>query len=90
MEIKFEGKAPFSGEMQPKEIVTNVRELWNAVQNIVLYLNEGVDLVQLKVRYTEPTRPREGMVVHADGTSWNPGGGKGFYGYTSGAWAKLN
>lgn len=33
-----------------------------------------------------PTKPREGMVVKADGTNWNPGSGAGFYGYVGGAW----
>lgn len=40
-------------------------------------------------RYTAPAKPREGMIVIADGTSWNPGAGKGAYEYRSGAWAKL-
>lgn len=36
-----------------------------------------------------PAKPREGMVVGADGTNWNPGGGKGVYAYYSGSWNKL-
>jgi hypothetical protein len=40
--------------------------------------------------HKEPARPREGLVVFADGTNWNPAaGGKGFYGYYNGIWNKL-
>ena len=35
-----------------------------------------------EVLYVVPVKPRQGMVVYADGTSWNPGGGKGLYEYT--------
>lgn len=37
----------------------------------------------------EPARPRNGMIVYADGTEWNPGSGEGFYGYENGNWVKL-
>jgi hypothetical protein len=37
----------------------------------------------------EPTRPRNGLVVYADGTNWDPGSGEGIYGYEAGAWVKL-
>jgi hypothetical protein len=33
-----------------------------------------------------PSKPREGDIAGADGTNWNPGGGKGVYGYYSSAW----
>lgn len=41
------------------------------------------------VRYVAPTRPREGDFVFADGTTWDPGSGRGLYQYVSGAWVKL-
>lgn len=47
------------------------------------------DQIQLAEKVAPPTRPRDGMLVFADGTSWNPGGGRGFYGYYSGTWNKL-
>jgi hypothetical protein len=40
-------------------------------------------------RAAAPVKPREGQIVVADGTNWNPGAGKGAYEYRSGAWAKL-
>lgn len=36
-----------------------------------------------------PAKPREGRLAIADGTSWNPGSGKGLYEYRASAWVKL-
>lgn len=33
-----------------------------------------------------PTKPREGDIRFADGTSWNPGSGQGVYCYYGSAW----
>jgi hypothetical protein len=45
--------------------------------------------VQLAEIFAVPSKPREGMVVFADGTAWNPGSGRGVYVYSSGTWVKL-
>lgn len=45
--------------------------------------------VELRPVNREPERPREGMLVYADGTNWNPGAGKGAYEYRGAAWFKL-
>ncbi len=39
--------------------------------------------------YVEPQRPRDGDVVYADGTEWDPGSGEGLYIYYGAAWNKL-
>lgn len=39
-----------------------------------------------KMQYTAPKQVYDGLIVLADGTSWNPGSGKGYYGYYTGAW----
>jgi hypothetical protein len=43
------------------------------------------------IAYREPERPRDGMVRLADGTKWNPGSGRGYYGYdeASSSWLFL-
>lgn len=51
-------------------------------------LQEQTEL-QLVPRNVEPSRPREGMIVMADGVNWDPGSGKGAYLYSAGAWAFL-
>lgn len=46
--------------------------------------------IELRLRNVAPTKPRECMIVGADGTNWNPGGGKGIYAYLGGVWTKLS
>jgi len=43
--------------------------------------NEGIDGVTLLPLDTEPSYKFQGMLVFADGSSWNPGGGAGLYVY---------
>lgn len=38
--------------------------------------------------HVEPAKPREGMIVIADGTDWDPGDGPGQYTYINGVWVK--
>lgn len=45
--------------------------------------------LDLRPVHAEPLRPREGMIVCADGTDWDPGSGAGIYAYLSSAWSKL-
>lgn len=46
---------------------------------------------ELQVNYVAPSRLRAGMLVYADGVSWNPGAGEGLYVRTiAGAWSKCN
>lgn len=58
------------------------------LQSIAREMNETLNL-DLRTTYSAPDRPREGMIVQADGTSWNPGAGAGTYKYQSGAWVKF-
>lgn len=46
---------------------------------------------QLPVMTAEPQHLREGLMVYADGTTWNPGSGVGVYVYKGAAtgWVKL-
>jgi hypothetical protein len=39
-----------------------------------------------KMQYVAPKQVYDGLIVLADGTHWNPGSGKGYYGYYTGAW----
>jgi hypothetical protein len=42
-----------------------------------------------RVAKAAPTKPREGEIVFADGSGWNPGSGRGLYQYVSGAWVPM-
>lgn len=46
--------------------------------------------ILLAVQTAPPEKPRDGMVAHADGVHWNPGGGgKGLYLFSTNTWVKL-
>lgn len=46
--------------------------------------------VTLEPLFVPIAKPEEGMIVYADGVSWNPGNGEGYYGYINGAWTRLS
>jgi len=47
--------------------------------------------IPLQPIYVAPDKPRDGMIVYADGTHFNPTGeGAGTYEYSGGAWRKFN
>jgi hypothetical protein len=41
--------------------------------------NAADPFAELQILHGEPDRLREGMVVYADGTNWDPGSGEGMY-----------
>ena len=61
----------------------------NELQRVALTLAEPAAFLSLGVSFAPPAKPRDGRVVLADGTSWNPGSGAGYYGYRAGAWRFL-
>ncbi len=63
--------------------------LVDELQRISQAMNEAKAFYLLEMSYSIPAKPRDGMVVLADGTSWNPGSGAGYYGYRAGAWRFL-
>lgn len=52
-------------------------------------LSQPTEYLALKTLYAAPSRIFEGMVVKADGTTWNPGSGAGVYVRDGGAWVQL-
>ena len=50
---------------------------------------QQTELLHLFDTDVAPAKPRDGMVVYTSAGSWNPGSGKGFYGYYNGAWNLL-
>jgi hypothetical protein len=52
---------------------------------------DAAALVTLAPLATEPARLANGMVVYANGSTFNPGGaGEGVYARVAGAWVKLH
>ena len=73
---------------------TNPQELssflLNELRDISRSTTEPNEFLLLDKSYKAPSKIREGMIVLADGVSWNPtGAGAGFYGYRNGAWRLL-
>ena len=56
---------------------------------LAIELAQPSDYLALNTLYAAPNRLIEGMIVKADGSTWNPGGGAGVYAYVGSAWVKL-
>jgi hypothetical protein len=73
--------------------ITTLSELRDYVedelQQLAVELESASRVVLLEVVNAAPVKPREGMLVYADGTHFNPGSGRGTYEYRGGAWVKL-
>jgi len=68
-----------------QQLATYVEQEFSRL-SVALEFAEDVQLVESHV---EPTRPRNGLIVLADGTNWDPGSGAGYYGYHNAAWVFL-
>lgn len=82
----FPEAPPFPLSEEQRELLDYVFRELNRISVALfteVYLN-------LEKKFVEPTRPQDGDVSYADGTSWNPGAGAGIYAYVNSAWTKLN
>lgn len=68
-----------------QELQTIIEEEFRAIAR---ELNETT-AIDLRPINAEPTRPRDGMIIYADGTNFDPGSGEGLYAREAGAWIKL-
>jgi len=79
----------FTPELTPldaEEVRASVDRNFFTVQSVLDSVQDG----HLDVVYTAPTKPNQGDIRYADGTSWDPGSGEGIYFYNSaGSWVKL-
>ena len=73
--------APIRQEDIPQYLRGELEKIARAFSGV-----ENIQLVELNVA---PDKPRNGMIVLADGTNFNPGSGAGMYGRIAGAWVKL-
>ena len=64
--------------------------LQNELQRIAQTLNGRNDRVQFREMATDPSKPRDGDAIYADGTNYDPGLGEGLYVYTGGLWVKAS
>ena len=73
----------------PKDPALIPQYLEAELQKLQRLLSDKQPILNVKMSYAAPQKPRDGMIVLADGTSWNPGSGAGYYGYRAGAWRFL-
>jgi hypothetical protein len=73
---------PFVAELNAENLKKYLEDELTAISK---ELTESV-AVDLRTVHVAPDKPREGMIVAADGTDWNPGHGAGTYSYSGGAW----
>ena len=73
----------------PDDTREGLKMLWSVAEDQQIDINRHRDSLH-KVWHVVPTKPREGMLVYADGTDWNPGSGAGYYVYYAGAWHPLS
>lgn len=74
----------------PPQTIDKLREyLYDELLQISSILHNVEEGRFFPMLHNEPRRPREGMLSVADGTDWNPGGGRGLYEYRNGVWEKL-
>lgn len=52
-------------------------------------MQSAAPVLLLQVSHRPPEKLRDGMVVLADGTDWDPGAGAGYYGFRNGTWHHL-
>lgn len=70
----------------PEELPGYLNETFIELGAVVDLLRDG----HLDVVYAAPTKPSQGDIRYADGTSWNPGSGEGIYFFNAaGSWVKL-
>ena len=63
--------------------------LQGELSRLSLSLSQPEDYAALNTLYAAPGRIFEGMIVKADGTTWDPGSGAGVYVYIGSAWVPL-
>lgn len=73
---------PLPPDVSHEELVRRLNEIF---KTLALMLN-GMEIVQVR---EEPQAPRNGLIVIADGTTWDPGSGAGIYAYFNDAWNKM-
>lgn len=69
---------------------TSTEKLASSLQaelnRLAIEFSQPSDYISLKTIYAEPDRIFDGMMVKADGTTWNPGAGAGVYTRVGSSW----
>lgn len=78
----------FPQQLAAESLRALAESLQRELQSISQAINDKLE-IRVKFLNVAPGKRDEGMIVGADGTNWNPGGGKGLYQLQNGSWIKL-
>jgi hypothetical protein len=80
----------YTPKFPPQNAEGLAQYVFDELQAIAQSQSDTLNFLQFSPLKAEPKKLREGLVVLADGTNWDPGSGAGFYGYRGGSWRKLD
>lgn len=78
--------ARYTPGIVPADALAQADFLRLELQKISQALEAPVEQMDLRTLYAAPNKYRDGTIVKADGTTWNPGAGAGAYCYYGAAW----
>ena len=81
----FSGYRPTPPPADPRDFEAQILWLQDELRRISASVEEA-QILHLPPIYEEPGFVEDGMVVNADGSSWDPGSGPGLYLRRLGAW----
>ena len=77
--------SPEQPPSDPKELPRYLENEYSKIAAAITALANG----HLDKSYAAPAKPRDGDFRYADGTTWDPGSGIGFYRYNGATWVFL-
>jgi hypothetical protein len=79
-------QAPTFSDVELKQLVDYVSREYDKLANVL----DHNTVINFEEQFTDLPKPQEGDLLYADGVSWNPGDGQGFYMYINSAWVRVN
>ena len=67
----------------PPPSTKNIEDLISIIWNKFYEIENEFYFMQVQRVYSAPARPQDGQLAYADGSSWNPGSGRGVYRWDS-------
>jgi hypothetical protein len=68
------------------DLAPETNELTEWVRRELEKISQVLENPDIPEFHIEPTKPRDGQVVRADGVHWDPGSGRGLYIYDEASW----
>ena len=72
------------------ESPASIEDVGEELRRISEALSSENDAYYARELHVEPEKPRDHLLVYADGTDWNPGSGAGWYYYAGATWVPMD